>query len=217
MPLGIDSVPRRFDWQAPGRMARVSALDDADGARAYGASILRGEKVYLRELRDDDLPLLVKWWNDPQAAALQTLVVRPQPESTIVEKFRAWSANQESTRAWFTIVAQEDDGLVGSISLFCAQAPTRAATLAISIGPEHWSRGLGTDALRVMVRYGFQELGLNRIGLGVWAFNDRAIAAYRKAGFVEEGRRRQMTFHAGRFHDEVLMRILRTEWDEASA
>jgi len=198
-------------------MARVSALDDADGARAYGASILRGEKVYLRELRDDDLPLLVKWWNDPQAAALQTLVVRPQPESTIVEKFRAWSANQESTRAWFTIVAQEDDGLVGSISLFCAQAPTRAATLAISIGPEHWSRGLGTDALRVMVRYGFQELGLNRIGLGVWAFNDRAIAAYRKAGFVEEGRRRQMTFHAGRFHDEVLMRILRTEWDEASA
>jgi RimJ/RimL family protein N-acetyltransferase len=198
-------------------MARVSALDDADGARAYGASILRGEKVYLRELRDDDLPLLVKWWNDPQAAALQTLVVRPQPESTIVEKFRAWSANQESTRAWFTIVAQEDDGLVGSISLFCAQAPTRAATLAISIGPEHWSRGLGTDALWVMVRYGFQELGLNRIGLGVWAFNDRAIAAYRKAGFVEEGRRRQMTFHAGRFHDEVLMRILRTEWDEASA
>ena len=195
----------------------MSALDDADGARAYGASILRGEKVYLRELRDDDLPLLVKWWNDPQAAALQTLVVRPQPESTIVEKFRAWSANQESTRAWFTIVAQEDDGLVGSISLFCAQAPTRAATLAISIGPEHWSRGLGTDALRVMVRYGFQELGLNRIGLGVWAFNDRAIAAYRKAGFVEEGRRRQMTFHAGRFHDEVLMRILRTEWDEASA
>lgn len=195
----------------------MSALDDADGARAYGASILRGEKVYLRELRDVDLPLLVKWWNDPQAAALQTFVVRPQPESTIVEKFRAWSANQESTGAWFTIVAQVDDGLVGSISLFCAQAPTRAATLAISIGPEHWSRGLGTDALRVMVRYGFQELGLNRIGLGVWAFNDRAIAAYRKAGFVEEGRRRQMTFHAGRFHDEVLMSILRTEWDEASA
>jgi RimJ/RimL family protein N-acetyltransferase len=68
-----------------------------------------------------------------------------------------------------------------------------------------------------MVRYGFQELGLNRIELGVWAFNDRAIAAYRKVGFVEEGRRRQMTFHAGQFHDEVLMSILRSEWDEASA
>lgn len=198
-------------------MAGVSALDDADGARAYGAAILRGEKVYLRELRDDDLPLLVKWWNDPQAAALQTVVVRPQPESTIVEKYRAWSANKESTGAWFSIVAQEDDGLVGGISLFGANAPNRAATLAISIGSEHWSRGLGTDALRVMVRYGFQELGLNRIGLGVWAFNDRAIAAYRKVGFVEEGRRRQMTLHAGRFYDEVLMSILRSEWDQASA
>ncbi|HEX6339253.1 MAG TPA: GNAT family protein [Jiangellaceae bacterium] len=195
----------------------MNALDDADGARAYGAAILRGEKVYLRELRDNDLPLLVKWWNDPQAAALQTLVVRPQPESAVVERYREWSSSKDFTGAWFSIVAQEDDGLVGHISLFGVQMPTRAATLAISVGPEHWSRGLGTDALRVIVRYGFQELGLNRIGLGVWAFNDRAIAAYRKVGFVEEGRRRQMTFHAGHFHDEVLMSILRSEWDAASA
>lgn len=195
----------------------MNDLDDADAARAYGATILRGERVYLRELRDDDLPLLVKWWNDPQAAALQTLVVRPQAESAIVEKYRNWSANKDSTAAWFSIVARQDDGLVGSISLFDARMPTRAATLAISIGPEHWSGGLGTDALRVMLRYGFHELGLNRIGLGVWAFNDRAIAAYRKVGFVEEGRRRQMTFHAGRFYDEVLMGILRSEWEASGA
>lgn len=195
----------------------MNDLDDADAARAYGAAILRGEKVYLRELRDNDLPLLVKWWNDPQAAALQTIVVRPQLESAIVEKYRSWSTNKDFTGALFSIVAQEDDGLIGSISLLGAQVPTRAATLAISIGPEHWSRGLGTDALRVMLRYGFHELGLNRIGLGVWAFNDRAIAAYRKVGFVEEGRRRQMTFHAGRFYDEVLMGILRSEWEASGA
>lgn len=63
-----------------------------------------------------------------------------------------------------------------------------------------------------MVRYGFEEMGLNRIGLGVWAYNDRAIATYRKIGFVDEGRRRQVVFHAGRFHDEVLMSLLRSEW-----
>lgn len=198
-------------------MARVSVLHDADSARDYGTAILRGEKVYLRELRDDDLPQLIKWWNDPQAAALQAVVVQPQPEATIVEKYRGWGANKDFTGAGFSIVAHEDDSLVGHVTLSGARVPTRAATLAISIGPEHWSRGLGTDALRVMVRYGFEELGLNRIGLGVWAYNDRAIAAYRKVGFVEEGRRRQMTFHAGQFHDEVLMGILHSEWEAATA
>lgn len=215
MPLPTDTVPRRFAerWQD----GRVSVLHDADGARDYGTAILRGEKVYLRELRDDDLPQLIKWWNDPQAAALQAVVVQPQPEATIVEKYRTWGANKDFTGAGFSIVAHEDDSLVGHVTLSGARVPTRAATLAISIGPEHWSRGLGTDALRVMVRYGFEELGLNRIGLGVWAYNDRAIAAYRKVGFVEEGRRRQMTFHAGQFHDEVLMGILRSEWEAATA
>jgi len=64
-----------------------------------------------------------------------------------------------------------------------------------------------------MVRYGFLELGLNRVGLNVWAYNDRAIAAYRKAGFVEEGRTREAVWHDGRFHDELSMGLLASEWD----
>lgn len=55
-------------------------------------------------------------------------------------------------------------------------------------------------------------MGLNRIGLEVRAFNTRAIASYAKAGFVEEGRRREIVFHAGQFHDEVLMSILASDW-----
>lgn len=166
----------------------MSGLHDAASAREYGAALLRGENVYLRELHDDDLPLLTKWWNDPQVSAPQTLVVQPQPEASVVERYRTWSANKG---------ASANPG---------GDACRRRRA-------EHWSRGLGTDALRVMVRYGFEELGLNRIGLGVWAYNDRAIAAYRKVGFVEEGRRRQMAFHAGQFHDEVLMGLLRSEWE----
>ena len=195
----------------------MSGLHDAASARDYGAAILRGEKVYLRELRDDDLPMLTRWWNDPRVAALQTLVVQPQPEAALVERFRTWSANKDFSGAGFSVVAQDDDVLVGHVTLFGAHVPTRAATVAIGLGPEHLSRGLGTDALRVMVRYGFEELGLNRIGLGVFAYNDRAIAVYRKVGFVEEGRRREMTFHAGQFHDEVLMGLLRSEWNARTA
>lgn len=62
-----------------------------------------------------------------------------------------------------------------------------------------------------MVWYGFAELGLHKIELRVWSYHQRAIRSYTKAGFVLEGVRRAAAFHAGLFHDEVLMGILAEE------
>jgi RimJ/RimL family protein N-acetyltransferase len=89
----------------------------------------------------------------------------------------------------------------------------RNADVNIVVGPPHQGRGYGTDAMRVLVRYGFLELGLHRIELKVFAFNERAVAAYTKAGFVLEGRRRQRVFHGGAFHDDLIMAVLRPEWE----
>lgn len=66
-------------------------------------------------------------------------------------------------------------------------------------------------ATRVMVRYAFEELGLHKIELRVWSYHQRAIRSYAEAGFVLEGVRRAVAFHAGAFHDEVLMGILAEE------
>lgn len=193
----------------------MSDWTDAETVREYGAGILQGELTGLRELRDDDLPALVRWMIDPSVAVFQAFAIRPQPSEAIAEQFRSWSANKDTTGAGFSIVSRETDELIGHVAVWGAGVAARAATLAIIIGPDHWGRGYGTDALRVTVRYAFEEMGLNRIGLGVWAYNDRAIATYRKIGFVEEGRRREVTFHGGRFHDEVLMGLLRREWAPA--
>jgi RimJ/RimL family protein N-acetyltransferase len=76
------------------------------------------------------------------------------------------------------------------------------------IGSEHVDRGYGTDAVRLLTRYGFREMGLNRIEIQVHAFNQRARAVYRKIGYREEGVRRETVFHDGRFHDQVIMSAL---------
>ena len=73
---------------------------------------------------------------------------------------------------------------------------------------EYIGRGYGTDAMRVIVGYGFREMGLHRIQLSVAPFNPAGIRAYEKAGFVEEGRQRESVLHDGRWYDEVLMSIL---------
>jgi RimJ/RimL family protein N-acetyltransferase len=63
-----------------------------------------------------------------------------------------------------------------------------------------------------MLRYGFHELNLYRLGLDVMGYNARAIHAYEKAGFQIEGRQRAAVLRDGQRHDRVFMGILREEW-----
>ena len=73
-------------------------------------------------------------------------------------------------------------------------------------------RGLGTEATRLIVGYGIEELGLHRIELGVYSFNPRAQRAYEKAGFVVEGVRREALLWDGEWVDSIVMSVLASEW-----
>ena len=83
----------------------------------------------------------------------------------------------------------------------------------ITLG-EHdaWGRGLGTEATELMLEHAFERLGLHRVGLSVFSYNERAIRAYEKAGFVIEGRLRDAVLRDGRYFDEIQMGALAREW-----
>lgn len=181
-------------------------------ATTYAVGLLQGDRIRLRPLAENDLPILEQWWADPEWAVLQQAVVRPRPAGSMIETFQGWSANDDPAATGFCVSPLDGDELLGHVTLFGITAQQRSATFAIIMGPDSAGRGYGSDAIKTMTRYGFDELGLHRIGLQVWAFNERAIAAYRKAGYIEEGRRREVVFHAGRFHDEIQMGLLAREW-----
>jgi RimJ/RimL family protein N-acetyltransferase len=186
-------------------------MEDALG---YATSVLEGERVRLRELHLDDLPQLDAWWRDPAVLLFDSDAVRPRPEGAPTELFRRWSANEDPASVGFSVVARDEGTLLGHVGLFNISRKDRNAEVNIVLGPPHQGRGYGTDAMRVLVRYGFLELGLHRIELAVFAFNERALAAYTTAGFVLEGRRRQRVFHGGAFHDDLVMAILRPDWEQ---
>jgi RimJ/RimL family protein N-acetyltransferase len=190
---------------------------DTETALEFGEALLLGDQVRLRPLLESDLPVLEAWWEDPKWQPLQQLTVRPRPAGSSVEMFRRWSSNDGHGAAGFSIEARETGEFVGHITLFGASLPVREATLAIIVGPDHVGHGIGTDAVRTMVRYGFLVMGLNRIELRTFAYNSRARRAYARAGFVEEGIRREAVFVAGGFTDEVIMSVLRADWDRAEA
>jgi len=190
----------------------VPGWDTTDAAVAFGDGILTGEHVRLRALDDGDLKDLCGWWRDPGTNMLQAGILRPTVDSEIIEQFRKWCSNTSGLDVGLSVESLENREFIGHVSLFGATLANRCATLGIFLGRSFWSKGFGADAVRTVVRYGFAELGLHRIQLGVWAFNTRAVAAYRTAGFREEGRRREVVFHDGVWYDELLMGQLETEW-----
>jgi RimJ/RimL family protein N-acetyltransferase len=111
-------------------------------------------------------------------------------------------------------IETKDGQHIGNIGLHNGSPEDRTIDLGIMIGEkELWGKGYGTDALLTLARFAFEEMNLNRIGLDVYAFNERAIASYAKAGFVEEGRRRQDIYKDGAYTDVVMMSLLREDWE----
>jgi len=114
----------------------------------------------------------------------------------------------------FTIRTIEDDRLIGDIGLGGLDWASGNAWVGIGIGERvYWGRGYGTEAMRLILRFAFEELNLNRVSLDVFEYNPRAIRSYEKAGFTVEGRQRKALRRAGQSYDVIYMGILRSEWE----
>lgn len=197
---------------ACGTIAAVTELTDVENAFAYGESVLVGERVRLRGLRDEDLPHLARWEMDPARMTTLSNWVVPPSEAAAKERIAKWCANDKDNAGFAIETLADPPVLVGAIHLWGARPKDRCATLGIGLVREHTGRGYGTDATHVVVNYAFREMGLHRIQLTVMPFNQAGIRAYEKAGFVEEGRHRDAIWHDGRWYDEVLMSVLEHEW-----
>jgi len=180
--------------------------------------MLEGELVTLRALEPDDLERCHRWMNDSEVTRF--LEGGRYPLSMANE--RQWLDAAMTTRSGFSdvllAIETRDGGVhIGNAGLHEASPEHRRAYLGIVIGEkEYWSKGYGTDTVRALLRFAFEQMNLNRVELGTFDFNERAQACYRKCGFVEEGRRREDRFIDGRYHDLVIMGILRREWEAAS-
>ena len=114
----------------------------------------------------------------------------------------------------FGIVLKGSDRLIGSIGLRNVDPVGRSATFGIIIGDLNYhNQGYGTKATKLVLKFAFQELNLNRVELSVFGNNWRAIRVYQKVGFVNEGCLRQAAYRNGQYQDEYRFAILREEWN----
>ena len=140
---------------------------------------------------------------------------RPWTARSMRDNMAASQAKDQPNDAEFSfnIRTLADDRLVGESNLELPSWPNRDAWVSIGLGlSADWGKGYGTDAMRLLLRYAFSELNLERVSLSVYGFNERAQRSYLKAGFKLEGRQREWLRRADQRWDMVYMGILRDEW-----
>lgn len=176
--------------------------------------MILGERIRFRAMERADLVHFVDWINDPEvrrgiSSFLPLSLVREERwfEDMLkrpVEE-HPFALEIQQKKKWV---------LIGSCGLFDIDWISRKAEIGIMIGDKRqWNKGYGTETMRLILKHGFETLNLHRLYLKVFDTNPGAIRAYEKAGFVLEARLREAHFADGAYHDDLIMSVLRSEWD----
>ena len=182
---------------------------------------LTGDRVVLRPfVLDQDAAVLRAMLQDPESMKLTGSGHGAGDiaawDDAAEAKFLDWygSRNAQPDRLDLAVVDRASGQAVGEAVLNDWNDGNRSCSFRILLGPGGRDRGLGTEATRLIVGYGFEQLGLHRIELLVYAFNPRAQRVYEKVGFVTEGVLRDVLRWDGEWVDAITMSMLATEWDQ---
>lgn len=173
---------------------------------------IEGKRVYLSPMCTDDAIKYTKWMNDFDV----TDKINSSCNVISLESEKAWlEKNSGIGNYQFAIVKQENDEHIGNCGFNELDLTNQKGSIGIFIGEEeNRNKGYGSEALELLISYGFEYLNLNNIMLSVYSFNENAIACYKKVGFKEIGRRREAYFKNNERYDDIYLDILRNEFYE---
>lgn len=170
--------------------------------------MIQGERVVLRAIEREHLPNYVRWFADPAVLEYFGPVI---PMSQALEE--QWYENMLQDSSVCNFAIEFEGQHIGGAGFCSIDGRNRSAEVGLFIGlPKLWGQGLGRDALQALLRYGFEQLNLQRIYLRVFSGSSRAIHVYETLGLVHEGRWRRAEFRHGRYHDLLWMSLLQEEW-----
>jgi RimJ/RimL family protein N-acetyltransferase len=167
--------------------------------------------VVLRRHVPENLEAFRRWYSDPEIARLARYQEAPMRPEEIERFFSARVVGPDALA--MAIHERGSERLVGTCAFSQLDGENGSALYHITIGEKDaWGQGYGTEATRLMLDHAFGVLGLHRVALFVFEFNERAIRTYRRCGFVIEGRSRESIYRDGRWWDELAMSVLESDW-----
>ncbi|MBI5880903.1 GNAT family N-acetyltransferase [archaeon] len=123
---------------------------------------------------------------------------------------KGWNAKTDYP---FAIYEKEKKEVIGVIGLHKIDKKNQRAEVGYWLGRRHWRQGYGSEALRLMLKFGFKNLKLNKIWAGVYHPNKPSVLMLKKMGFKKDGVLRKHTFKNNTFYDDIMMSMLREEYE----
>ncbi|MDT8717319.1 GNAT family N-acetyltransferase [Clostridium sp. 19966] len=176
--------------------------------------LLKGDKVILEALREEDLDVVNRWFNNVEFLRHYDMIPAvTQNKKEVSEMLEEFEKSNE--RYIFGIRLKEDHRLIGILGYDDIVWASGSAFLFIGIGEyDFHGKGLAKEALTLLLDFGFSELNLHKIQLNVLQYNERAIKLYEACGFVKEGTYREYIYRDSQRYDMYLYGILKTEWQQ---
>jgi RimJ/RimL family protein N-acetyltransferase len=174
--------------------------------------MIYGKMTRLRRIERQDIATFVRWFGDPEVR--EYLVINRPISIAEEEEWFERKLHEEDSEIF--AIETADGAHIGNIELFNVDSRHRHAELGIVIGEKtYWGQGYGSDAIRTLLRFAFEEMNLHRVYLRVYEDNARGIRAYEKCGFRLEGRLREANYRKGSYYDELIMGVLDREFAAA--
>ena len=172
-----------------------------------------GEKIFLRAIEDTDLPAIMEHWNTYETRVSLGKYV-PSSSKEREEWIKKVNEQAKKGEAYtFAIIQKETEEFLGTVALKRVYMINRGASLSVSIhNPTNQNKGYGTDAVRCILKFGFNILNLHRIELHVYEFTANAVHVYEKLGFKKVGVRREASYIMGHYQNDLVMDILEDEY-----
>jgi [ribosomal protein S5]-alanine N-acetyltransferase len=174
--------------------------------------ILETERLILRALHHSDAAGVLKFRGDPIVQKYDDPIIHTIEEAiNFIDEINAQVRSQEGI-SW-GVVLKDRDIVIGCFSLHHWDQYHRRAEAGYGLAYKYWGRGFGSEALRAMVRYGFEQMNLNRIYARTIADNHESVRLLERNGFQREGTQRKHSWEEdGTFHDSAIYGLLVNEF-----
>jgi RimJ/RimL family protein N-acetyltransferase len=171
------------------------------------------ERLILREFRDDDLPVMLAYWNDPLHQRYNPDF--PDREGFVHDLVRMFieSQTEQPRRKWqLAVVVKADDRMIGNCGIRINDPDLGEANIGYELTPDAWGTGYATEAATAIVRFGFEDLGLHRIWAECVTDNTGSVRILEKLGMRREAHFREHQYYRDRWWDTLIYAILDHEW-----
>ena len=179
---------------------------------SYSDLTLATARLVLRPLTPADAPTLFALKSDPVVQRYGSHTPWTQPEQALAWLERDRQGMADGQHAQFAVCRRDDGAMVGTCTLYDIDTQCRCAEVGYALLPSAWGRGYANEAVTALLDWGFEHLGLNRVGADIDPRNAASARALERLGFTREGHLRERWIVGEEVSDSWIYGLLAREW-----